>query len=164
MNRKPLFNLLFILFVSLISTSTNAQQLYKNALGLRISGVSSLGGPGVTYKHYLNDKAAVEAIFSFKDPVGIGAMYQVHKPWNVITNLNWYYGGGAFVTFSKPSMGAGGMGVIGVDYKFDNLPLNIALDWKPEIALAPKATLNFNTFGLSLRVTMDKKQSGGDGE
>lgn len=159
MNRKHLLTLLFVILVSFISNSTSAQQLYKNALGLRISGVSSLGGPGVTFKHYLNDKAAVEAIFSFKDPVGIGAMYQLHKPWNVLPNLNWYYGGGAFVTFSKPSIGAGGMGVIGVDYKFDNLPLNIALDWKPEIVLAPEVGVNFNTFGLSLRVTLDKKQS-----
>jgi hypothetical protein len=153
MKKKHLLNLLLLIF---ISAASNAQ-LYKNALGLRVSGVSSLGGPGVTFKHYLNETSAVEAIFSFKDPIGLGAMYQVHKPWNVIANLNWYYGGGAFVTFSKPSVGFGGMGIIGVDYKFEELPLNIALDWKPELALAPTVTPNFNTFALSLRVTLDKK-------
>lgn len=145
-----------LITMALLYSGANAQ-IYKNALGLRISGVSNLGGAGATFKHYLDESKAVEAIFSFRDPVGIGAMYQVHKPWNVLDNLNWYYGGGAFVTFGKENVGAGGMGVIGVDYKFDNLPLNIALDWKPELAIAPKVSPEFNTFGLSIRYVFDKK-------
>jgi hypothetical protein len=141
-----------------ICTTTTRAQIYKNALGFRISGVSSLGGAGVTYKHYLNESRAIEAIFSFKDPIGIGGMYQVHKPWTILENLNWFYGGGAFVTFDKPNAGFGTMGIIGADYKFEAIPLNISLDWKPEIAFAPKFALNFNTFALSMRVTLDKKQ------
>jgi hypothetical protein len=146
--------------------STTQAQLYKNALGFRVSGVSSLGGAGVSFKHYMNESRAVEAIFSFKDPIGIGGLYEVHKPWAIIDNLNWFYGGGAFVTFGKTntdktgqsSAGFGSMGIIGVDYKFEAIPLNISLDWKPEIAFVPKFALNFNTFALSMRVTLDKKQ------
>lgn len=134
-------------------------QPYKHAIGLRIAGTSSVGGAGVTYKYFLNESRALEGIFSFKDPVALGAMYQVHNDWNILSNLRWYYGGGAFISFSKPDAGFGAMGVIGVDYKFDNLPLNLALDWKPEIAFAPKTALNFNTFGLSLRVVLGKNEA-----
>ena len=153
MNRKKILGL----FAAVLLYGASHAQIYKNAVGLRISGGSNLGGAGATYKHYLNEQAAIEAIFAFRDPVGVGAMYQLHKPWNVLDNLNWYYGGGAFVTFGKENVGAGGMGVIGVDYKFDNLPLNIALDWKPELAFAPKFSPNFNTFGLSIRYVFNKK-------
>lgn len=157
MNLKRVSTLLLVMAISAIFTNANAQ-IYKNALGLRISGVSSLGGPGVTYKHYLSESKAIEGIFSFKNPAGLGAMYQVHQPWSILPNLNWFYGGGGFVTFGKDGTGVGAMGIIGTDYKFENLPLNIALDWKPEVAFAPKVALNFNTFALSLRVTLDKKQ------
>jgi hypothetical protein len=137
--------------------TTASAQPYKNAVGLRISGTSSVGGAGATFKHFFNETKAIEGIFSFKDPVAIGALYQVHSNWSIMNNLQWYYGGGAFVSFSKPDAGIGVMGVIGVDYKFENLPLNIALDWKPEFAFAPKAAPYFNTFGVSIRVVLDKK-------
>jgi hypothetical protein len=151
--------MVFTLALTVIFFTTRTQaQVYKNAIGLRISGTSSVGGAGATYKHFLTEKTAIEGIFSFKDPVGLGALYQVHNDWAVMNNLKWYYGAGAFVSFSRPDAGFGALGVIGLDYKFDNLPLNLSLDWKPEIAFAPKAALNFNTFGVSLRVVLDKKQ------
>jgi hypothetical protein len=112
----------------------------------------------VSFKHFLNETNAVEGIFSIKDPVGLGVLYQIHKNWNVLDNLSWFYGAGGYVSFSKPNAGFGLLGAIGVDYKFDQIPLNLAIDWKPEIALAPKAGLNFNTFGLSLRVILDKRK------
>jgi hypothetical protein len=153
MNRK----IVFIIFILVLVTIVSHAQPYKNAIGFRISGNSSVGGAGVSYKHFLKDNKAIEGIFSFKDPVGIAALYQVHKDLSLLENLTWFYGGGAYISFSKPDVGFGLLGNVGVDYRFDAIPLNLSIDWKPEFALAPKAGLNFNTFGFTLRVILDKK-------
>jgi hypothetical protein len=36
----------------------------------------------------------------------------------------------------------GAQGVVGLDYKFASIPINISLDWKPELNLVSEITLN----------------------
>jgi hypothetical protein len=146
------------LLVTMICTSAVAQN-YKSALGVRISGNSSVGGFGLTYRHFLNEKTSLEGILSLKDPFGVAGLYQLHRPITGVDNLTWFYGGGAYISFSKPDIGAGLLGNIGMDYKFDAVPINLSVDWKPEIALAPKAGINFNTFGFSIRYVFGGKKN-----
>jgi outer membrane protein W len=141
----------FLLIVSIFSCSFGFAQNYKAAVGVKFSGYSSLGGPAISYKQFIKTNAAIEALFSFKDPVALGAMYQVHKDIGASGNMQWYYGGGGYFVFSKPSVGIGVMGIIGLDYKFDNAPINLSLDFKPEFAIAPSAGFDFNSFGFAIR-------------
>jgi hypothetical protein len=145
------YSLIFLISFC-ISLNTDAQQ-YKSALGLRYGSISNVGGPAVSYKQFIKENTSIEGIFAFRDPVSIGALYQIHKDINSVQNLSWYYGGGAYVAFSKPDIGIGILGNIGLDYKFEGVPINLSLDFKPEFAIAPKAGIDFNTFGFAIRYT-----------
>ncbi len=149
--KKSILTILLISIICLLQA-----QSYKNALGLRIGGNSDIGGVGVDYKHFFNESNAVNITFAFKDPVGLGATYQVHKSLNQLEGLQWFYGGGAYLSFSKPNGGFGLLGHIGLEYNFTGVPINIGLDWKPEFALAPSVGADFNTFGFTIRVALDK--------
>ncbi len=139
-----------LLAILTISTTTFAQN-YSSAIGLKFSSNSGLGGSAITYKHFIKPNTAIEALVSFSDPIAIGALYQVYKNLGQTNSLQWYYGGGGYFAFSKPKVGLGATGVIGIDYKFDNVPINLSLDFKPELRILPTAGLDFNTFGFAIR-------------
>jgi hypothetical protein len=71
-------------------------------------------------------------------------MYQVHKPINGVDGLQWYFGGGAsalLYTFdtgfaNDGTFGIGINGVLGLDYKFADAPINLSADWMPTIYIS----------------------------
>ena len=156
-----------ILFALLMTTAffTAKSQMaegYKTALGVRLSSSAATVNNSISFKQFLSEKAAVEVLFSFGDPLAIGALYEVHKPFST-QGLQWYYGGGGYLGFVKtynsntqknetdPNFGA--MGVLGLDYKFANAPLNISLDWKPELNLVSDINFEPAAIGFTARFT-----------
>lgn len=139
---KKLFFLFAFLGAVLFSNAIQAQS-YNSAIGLR------LGVPlSVSYKTFLSESNALELFAGFRGYTGyswvnVGALYQIHKPINGVDNLQWYFGGGASAFFynynngfnfgDSGSFGLGIMGNLGLDYKFDNTPINISADWVPTI-------------------------------
>lgn len=136
-----LFSFSFFLF------STLQAQKYKTAVGAR------LGYPlSASIKHFINDSHAVEIYlgtrgrFDFRS-TNISASYQIHKPLEIdaITGLSWYYGFGASVYFwswndrysfyseDYNNISFGVQGYLGLDYKFENIPLSITADWIPSV-------------------------------
>jgi hypothetical protein len=126
--------LLMFLFVGV-----SQAQDYKTAIGLR------LGYPlSASYKTFLSDRGAFEGVLGFRGYAGyswinIGAYYQLHNDIPSVKNLRWYYGAGANIYFWSYDAGfAGGSstsigisGVLGLDYKFEDIPLNVSVDWIP---------------------------------
>jgi hypothetical protein len=45
------------------------------------------------------------------------------------------------------------MGVLGLDYKFVNLPLNLSLDWKPELNIVSDINFEPAAIGFTARFT-----------
>ena len=137
-------------------------QTYKTALGIRLSSGAAMVNNSISLKHFLNERSAIEALFSFGDPLSLGALYEVHKPLSE-SGIQWFYGGGAYIGFVKtydvnnkrtgtdPNFGA--MGVIGLDYKFVNIPLNLSLDWKPELNLVSDINFEPAAVGFTARFT-----------
>lgn len=135
--KKVLFTILFSSI--LLSLCTRAQN-YDNAVGLRLGW-----GLGGSIKHFFDESKAVEGILQLGGPFSnytqITALFQIHKPLDEVTpGLQWYFGGGGFVgffsgVFSTYSTRIGIAGNIGLDYAFEDLPLNISLDWIPGIAI-----------------------------
>ncbi|MBK9337131.1 MAG: hypothetical protein IPM98_11355 [Lewinellaceae bacterium] len=116
-------------------------QEYKSAIGLRLGYPTS-----VSYKQFISDQGAFELFAGFRSWNGygwtnIGAMYQHHNAIEGVDGLKWYYGGGASVffwnykgSFARGDAGntsIGIMGVLGLDYKFADAPVNLSLDWVP---------------------------------
>ncbi len=125
-----------------LSENTNAQD-YKTAIGLRL-GPSS----GLSVKHFLNEKAALEGILARRwRGFNLTGLYEINMEIASVTGLNWYYGGGAHVGFWQGYPGhpwfndnrsytvLGIDGIIGLEYNFAEVPINLSLDWKPDLNL-----------------------------
>jgi hypothetical protein len=167
------FTLFITLAVAFCSTSLTAQSTYDSAIGLR------LGSPySISYKTFLNgSNNAIEVFGSFNTnlissnyrwgSIGVGGGYLVHNAIESVDGLQWYYGVGASVYFyfydsdfagfaDQATIGLGVLGFLGLDYKFEDAPINLSLDWVPLFA--------FNGYGkgfgagrgaLAVRYTLD---------
>lgn len=137
-------HILIIALLSIISLETTAQR-YKTAIGFRFGGQTN----GLTIRHFTDSKTALEGILS----VGYNAflvtgLYEKFVPISGASGLNWFYGIGGHVGFFREngyyfynkkrviyydnnSTIVGIDGIIGLDYKFKNAPINIGIDVKP---------------------------------
>jgi hypothetical protein len=150
MNRT-LFAALFLMLC--IAAGKVSAQDYRFALGVRLSNSSPTLNNSITGKYFVTDKNAVEGIVSFGSRFGMGALLEIHKPLNV-QGLKWLYGAGAYVGFQDKQTFLGPTGMLGLDYKFENVPINLSLDWKPELDIIPDINFVPDAFALSVRFTL----------
>ena len=148
-----------LIALTLIAGVTSFQyasaQEYKSALGIRLSSNPPVVGNGITFKYFLNEKAALEGILAFNDPVAIGGLFEIHNPVGT-PGLQWFYGAGAYVGFNTVA-NLGAQGIIGLDYKFQNIPINISLDWKPELNLIEEVSFEAGAIGFSVRFVFGQR-------
>jgi len=136
----------------MIALSSKAQD-YKTAAGIRLGPNSAYVTAGLSIKHFLNEKSAVEGIIGLNNGLGICGLYELHFPIEAVDNLQWFAGAGAYIAFRSSTTFVGGAGILGLDYKFDEIPLNISLDWKPELNLINTIRFESSGLGLSARFT-----------
>jgi hypothetical protein len=148
--------IIMVFFISLCYSTVAAAQessTYKNAVGVRLGNSVPTVKSGITYKHFLANNNAIEGILSFGDGTAICGLYEIHKPINSVENLQWFIGGGGYVGFNNSNNTIGAAGIVGLDYKFANIPLNISLDWKPELNIVSKVGFEASGVGFSARFT-----------
>ena len=142
----------------LITQSSANAQSYENAIGVRIGSYN-----GVNFKTFLNTNKALDLNLSvrsnddFKRFILTG-LYEVHNPINGAPGLLWYYGGGGSIGSYKvrnfeSDVFLSADGVLGLDYKIDGIPLNLALDWRPRLELTPDTNFGTGDVGLAIRLT-----------
>lgn len=133
--------LTIILALSLAGLAS-AQQ-YETGIGLR-GGLYN----GATIKHFIGGKTAVEGIVSTRwQGFNITGLYEIHK-WSAfdVDRLNWYFGVGGHLGFwngTYTTWGDNGTsyvvigvdGILGIEYNFEEIPINLSLDWKPAMNL-----------------------------
>lgn len=154
-----------VLFTGIGLFNTLSAQDYKTALGVRLSSSTAMVNNSVSIKHFINEKVAIEGLLSFGDPLAIGALVEIHKPL-AAPGLSWFYGAGGYIGFVKTvntttqktntDTNLGAQGVIGLDYKFNNVPLNISLDWKPELNIVTDINFEPAAIGFTARFTFGK--------
>lgn len=121
--------------------SMQAQEISKNALGLRLGDNDGFGGE-ISYQRGLSSNNRLEVDLGWRDSNHVDAikltgLYQ--WVWNIEGGFNWYAGvGGGLGTWSYDYGGADDSGTfffaagdIGIEYKFD-IPLMLSLDFRPE--------------------------------
>ncbi|MDZ4795373.1 MAG: hypothetical protein SGI83_13920 [Bacteroidota bacterium] len=138
---------------------------YKTALGVRLSSSSAMQNNSISIKHFINPTTAIEGLFTFGDPLALGALIEFHKPLSA-SGLTYFYGGGGYVGFLKKvnvntqktstEANFGAQGIIGLDYKFNNIPLNISMDWKPELNIVTDINFEPAAIGFTARFTFGK--------
>ena len=136
------------IIVLVASVSMTAQEISKNALGLRLGDNDGFGGE-ISYQARLSASHRLELDLGWRD----GKNYDGFKlaglhqwVWNIEDGFNWYAGlGGGLGSYSfndDKNFNNGkdyndtfifAAGDIGIEYNFD-IPLLISLDFRPEIA------------------------------
>jgi hypothetical protein len=144
--------------------ASNAQD-YKTALGVRLSSSNAYQNNSISLKHFISDKTSIEGLFTFGEPLALGALVQFHKPL-ATEGLSWFYGVGGYLAFPKvlntttqktnTETNFGAQGTVGLDYKFANIPLNLSLDWKPELNIVTDINFEPAAVGLTARFTFGK--------
>ncbi|MBS1667531.1 MAG: hypothetical protein JST58_09150 [Bacteroidetes bacterium] len=150
--RKTTFFIILIVVIG-ISNRASAQD-YKVAIGIRLSSAAPTLSNSVSIKYFMNDRDAIEGLASFGPTrFGIGGLYERHLLIGNTPAFKWYYGGGGYVGFQSGNAYVGPTGVVGLDYKFQNAPINLSLDWKPELDIIPAINFVPDAFGVTARFT-----------
>ncbi|WP_207510916.1 hypothetical protein [Longitalea luteola] len=127
-----------------------AAQDYRFAAGIRLSNSSPTLSSAISGKFFATDKTAIEGIVAWGNRFGIGALLEIHNKFNT-PGLSWFYGGGAYVGFQDGDTYLGPTGIVGLDYKFTNAPVNLSLDWKPELDFLPDINFVPDAFAFTIR-------------
>lgn len=122
-----------------LAFTTQAQDISKNALGLRIGDNSGLGAE-ISYQKALSSNNRLELDLGWRNSKDVDAfkLAGIHQwVWNIDGAFNWYAGAGAGLG-SYSSNGINGSfayiaGDIGIEYGFEEAPILISLDFRPEI-------------------------------
>lgn len=147
--------LIFLVMILAGLSITNAEaQNYDHAIGLR-------GGPGTgfTYKQFTGENIALEGILTmrWKGFIATG-LYEIHRDDFNVLGMDWYYGVGAHAgvwnnddddEHSGTLIGADA--IVGIEYTFKEIPINVSLDWKPAINLIYGSDFWVDSGALSIR-------------
>ena len=133
---------------------------YQKALGVKLF-------PGaISYKQFLRTNKAVEAIgYISLDGFQLTILNEKYTSFANTENLAWYVGyGGHFNVWSEdyklknPTRSAGvsvGVdGILGLDYKIKDAPLNFSIDWQPSFNFVGKSYFESGWGGIGVRYTI----------
>ncbi len=124
-----------------LAFSAQAQDISDNALGLRLGDNDGFGGE-ISYQRALSDNNRLELDLGWRNSNAVDAfkltgIYQ--WVWNLDGNFNWYAGvGGGLGSWNNKNIDDNGTfifaaGDLGIEYGFDEVPLQLSLDIRPEL-------------------------------
>jgi hypothetical protein len=140
---------------SLLSFTCYSQTTgYNTVAGIRLGSA-----PGITGKTAIGGRMAVEGLITTRwDGVILTGLAEVTSPIVKTQGLGWYIGGGAHVGFwdfpgsdTGTEFALGVDGILGMEYTFVDIPLNLSLDWKPMFNIVSETTFVWDDFALSVR-------------
>ena len=145
--------LLVLVAVLGITFAANAQR----AIGVRLGGGQGYGAE-LSYQQGLGGMNRLEADLGYRSYYGaswlsLAALYQAHFDINAVPNLGWYAGvGGRFdlYTGGGTQLAIGVVGQAGLDYHFDQLPLQLSLDIRPCLYLYPATSFQWGDIALGI--------------
>ncbi|HMS67747.1 MAG: hypothetical protein KA767_08785 [Saprospiraceae bacterium] len=114
---------------------------------------------GITLKHFVSYANAFEFIgYFYERGSRLTALYEYHGEIGNPGGLRWYVGPGAHVAFYKTGFFQGSRtvgvdGVLGLDYKFKGIPINISADWQPSYEFGDYDGFSGGWGGFAVRFT-----------
>jgi hypothetical protein len=145
-----------ITLILLTAGSLQAQD-FSQAIGLR-GGLDN----GITYKTSIDGTNAFDLILHSRwSGFSFTALYERHFYPFEVDGLYAYYGAGGHVGFydnrspwfegANSGVVLGADAVIGMEYVFEDFPINLSFDWKPVFNLVGHRGFYGGGFGLSAR-------------
>lgn len=144
-----------------LAFSAQAQSISKNALGLRLGDNDGFGGE-ISYQRALEKSNRLEFDLGWRNSKNVDAIKLVglyQWIWNIDGGFNWYAGVGAGIgSWSYNGPGSpdpdGGTfllaaGDIGIEYDFEEAPIQLSLDFRPELYFGDNRSDfdNYDSFG-----------------
>ncbi len=152
-----LLTLLIIMALSNVNAQTNSDinsTNYTSAVGIKFYPTA------VSFKHFIvpEDKALEFLGFFYNEGIRFTGLYEIHSNINGVAGLKWYVGPGAHIALYNHKhdgfTSVGIDGVIGLDYKINQAPVNVSLDYQPSIQLTDYYGDRFTSWGgLGIRYT-----------
>lgn len=153
-------------FLAATTVTVSAQRLgytYKSALGFKVWG----DGGGISYKNFIHSGQALEGVgYFWERGARFVGLYEFHNTIEGAPGLSWYVGPGAHLGFYNDRYydgryydgnGSGSFvgidGVLGLDYKFNEVPINLSLDWQPSFEFGDHRGFIGSWGGLGIRYT-----------
>jgi hypothetical protein len=158
---------LLFAFLLLGAVFAQAQDISKNALGLRLGDNNGFGGE-ISYQRGLSSKTRLEFDLGWRNSNNVDAfkLTGLHQwVWNIDGGFNWYAGlGGGIGSWSTKDYYIGNnkykgdsntvlfaAGDIGIEYNFD-VPIQLSLDYRPEFYFSDGINDNYGSdIALSIR-------------
>lgn len=141
--------ILFFISASAQETKPASAENYKLGLGIRFSTNPATVNNSISFRYFFTEKTAGEVLFSMRKPFAMGLLVEQYKALSE-TPFRYFFGGGVYSNFGS-TREAGLQGVLGLDYKIPNIPFNLSVDWKPELALVKTFSFEPSALGLSAR-------------
>ena len=132
---------------------------YKKAIGVKMYPSA------ISYKVFVKTNAAFEYLgYVSLEGFRATALYEKYMPIDGNENLTWYVGYGGHLGLwseewkkNNPNHNAGialGVdGILGLDYKVKNAPLNLSVDWQPSFNFVGASYFESGWAGLGVRYT-----------
>lgn len=172
--KKPIRSLLLLILISLVSQYAVLAQPYSTGVGLRLGGQTR----GVSVKKFVGGTTALEGIASIgRKSFMITGLFEKHTPFPSVDGFSWFFGGGAHVGFYNEGYyyfysrtrsskfddewtgwdnetGVGLDFILGLEYKFQNAPVDIAVDLKPFVDFIRSEYFGYWDGALTIRFTL----------
>ena len=155
MNHKWIYlSLLYIIFFSKAYAQEQNAASYKTAVGIKFYPES------VTLKHFISENSAVEIQSYFWKGNRLVGLYEKYASILGVNSMNWYFGAGAHLSMYDRNSYQGGSclgvdGILGIDYKIKNVPIELSLDWQPSIDFGGGLGFAGNWGGLGIRFVLE---------
>lgn len=141
-------NLLLISFMICVAVQCSAQQ-YKTSVGFKADYTTlDLPSAELSLKHFFSSPSAIEInLGGSRRYIWLQAMYERNQP--LTNDLDWYWGAGVDGGYwakgnygrtdieSQTGFWVGLDGTIGLEYTFNVVPINLALDTGPSMRIVP---------------------------
>jgi len=152
MNKNIIYQKTFkslLAFFALLSFQFSASaQTNELDLGLRIGLGNSNIKTGISARHFLGEDIALEGILSLSGAGGLALFGQKYFPLD--NGLRFFAGAGAYIGFNTQRW-LGISGMAGLEYQFQQYPVSLSLDWKPELSLLNQVSFHGIPLGITAR-------------
>lgn len=138
-----------------ITTHSSNSTEYETALGIKFGWFA---GGAISAKHFINNNDAIEGLLSFWNRgFRLTGLYEFYWALPNTDGLRIYAGPGAHLgVYNSKYYGGhaylGIDGVLGLDYKIRNAPINLSLDFQPSFELGYDDSF-YGWGGLGIRYT-----------
>ncbi len=135
----------------LLLASTSFSQNYKMAIGFKggYPGYGSLNAKkSISNSDYL--EASIGGFGRYPYNVGFNVQIDYERMQALEEGFSFYYGGGVLLGLTSTTLHLAPKALLGLEYNFEDLPLNISIDTGPYLFVSPKIGFIWGG-GLALR-------------